>query len=155
RRRPRQIMTIKTNLRDKVIGQCAHNPGKIVFRIVSAQCDDDFVIFAIHPGLGAARVYRRTRDLQARLASYGDHVPSAVFPQIILPPPWRQGQARWSGRTSSPKHLASPRPGRESLVEEFQRRRWLLQDRTKKSGALADQDKRGLKQSRYKRKPQN
>src|ERR1700730_12380916 len=33
--------------------------AKIVFRVVPAQCDDDFVIFAIYPGLGAARFYRR------------------------------------------------------------------------------------------------
>src|SRR3984893_17740412 len=35
--------------------------AKIVFRVVPAQCDDDFVIFAIYPGLGAARFYRRAR----------------------------------------------------------------------------------------------
>src|ERR1700720_189960 len=35
--------------------------AKIVFRVVPAQCDDDFIIFAIYPGLGAARFYRRAR----------------------------------------------------------------------------------------------
>src|ERR1700736_3753984 len=35
--------------------------AKIVFRVVPAQCDDDFVIFAIYLGLGAARFYRRAR----------------------------------------------------------------------------------------------
>src|ERR1700716_4040684 len=35
--------------------------AKIVFRGVPAQCDDDFIIFAIYPGLGAARFYRRAR----------------------------------------------------------------------------------------------
>src|SRR5262249_4566815 len=35
--------------------------AKIVFRVVSTQCDDDFGIFAIYRGLGVARVYRRTR----------------------------------------------------------------------------------------------
>src|SRR5580692_9561750 len=40
--------------------ECAPQ-AKIVFRVVAAQCDDDFVIFAIYLGLGAARFYRRTR----------------------------------------------------------------------------------------------
>src|SRR5580692_11530126 len=40
--------------------ECAPQ-AKIVFRVVAAQCDDDFVIFAIYPGLGAARFYRRAR----------------------------------------------------------------------------------------------
>src|ERR1700737_866052 len=35
--------------------------AKIVFRVVPAQCDDDFVIFAVYLGLGAARFYRRPR----------------------------------------------------------------------------------------------
>src|SRR5580704_10403589 len=40
--------------------ECAPQ-AKIVFRVVPAQRDDDFVIFAIYPGLGAARFYRRAR----------------------------------------------------------------------------------------------
>jgi hypothetical protein len=35
--------------------------AKNIFRIVPPQCDDDFVIFALYPGLGAARFYRRAR----------------------------------------------------------------------------------------------
>src|SRR5208283_3778401 len=35
--------------------------AKIIFRVVRPQCDDDFVIFAIYPGLGAARFYGRAR----------------------------------------------------------------------------------------------
>lgn len=52
--------------------------AKIVFRVVPAQCDDDFVIFAIYRELGAARFTGARElfpDLQARLASYGDLVP--------------------------------------------------------------------------------
>src|ERR1700730_3156164 len=35
--------------------------AKIIFRVFRTQCDDDFVIFAICLGLGAARFYRRAR----------------------------------------------------------------------------------------------
>src|ERR1700732_1446105 len=49
--------------------ECAPQ-AKIVFRVVAAQCDDDFIIFAIYPGLGAARFYRRARVV-SRFAGAG------------------------------------------------------------------------------------
>ena len=49
--------------------------AKIVFRVVPTQCDDDFVIFPIYPGLGAAGLTGARelfRDLQARLGQWVD-----------------------------------------------------------------------------------
>src|ERR1700730_18755212 len=45
--------------------------AKIVVRVVAAQCDDDFVIFAIYLGLGAARFHRRARVVSRFAGAFG------------------------------------------------------------------------------------